>query len=320
MSGRDRSDLPERLLVAFEDRWRVPPQSEPAAATVDSADTRTPPEASAGEVIASRWTLQRSNDVEHARTSAADEYTVGIALKSTHVHFRSDSVNFNGQIFPGSTQVTAPGESAKAVFPGGCDVIHLFVQRSMLQRHYEETFGHPFASEIMSATQPVRVSAIERLAKMLVEVQRENLAFASLYVDSVCTAIVARLLETHFSRPALLPASRESTLPGWRLRRATEFIDAHLSEPVRLLDIASSVGLSRMHFAAQFRRATGYSPHTFLLRRRVERAQHLLRHSDMTMLDIAIDCGFRSQSHFTTVFGRVVGDTPRIWRLKTWLA
>jgi AraC-like DNA-binding protein len=98
------------------------------------------------------------------------------------------------------------------------------------------------------------------------------------------------------------------------VKRAIDYIDAHLSEQLSLSDIAQSAGLSRMHFAAQFRAATGMRPHEFLLRRRVERAQTLLMRPRLTSLDVAISTVFRSQAHFTTVFKRLVGETPARWR------
>jgi AraC-like DNA-binding protein len=71
-----------------------------------------------------------------------------------------------------------------------------------------------------------------------------------------------------------------------------------------------------MHFASQFRRATGMRPHEYLLRRRIEHAQQLLLKSRHNVLDVALSCGFRSQAHFTTVFKRLVGETPYCWRMK----
>jgi transcriptional regulator GlxA family with amidase domain len=71
-----------------------------------------------------------------------------------------------------------------------------------------------------------------------------------------------------------------------------------------------------MHFAAQFRSTTGYSPHAYLLRRRIEHAQMLLRSSALSVLDVALSCGFGSHAHFTTVFGRMVGEPPNSWRTR----
>jgi AraC-like DNA-binding protein len=109
-------------------------------------------------------------------------------------------------------------------------------------------------------------------------------------------------------------------LPKWRLKRAIEYVTANLAEPIGLADIATATGLSRMHFAAQFRATTGLRPHDYLLRRRVERAQELLLSSGLPLVDVAFDVGFKTQAHFTTVFGRLVGETPKVWRQRNRLA
>jgi len=103
-------------------------------------------------------------------------------------------------------------------------------------------------------------------------------------------------------------------LQKWRLKRVFEYVDIHLSNKITLLDLAAVAGLSRMHFASQFRMATGLRPHEFILRRRVRQAEELLRNSRMAIVEIALAVGFQTQAHFTTVFKRFAGCTPRQWR------
>lgn len=103
-------------------------------------------------------------------------------------------------------------------------------------------------------------------------------------------------------------------LQKWRLKRVMDYVDEHLSSRLTLLDLAEVAGLSRMHFASQFRAATGLRPHEFLLKRRIQRSEELLRDSGMTIAEIAVNVGFQTQAHFTTVFKRFVGFTPRQWR------
>jgi AraC family transcriptional regulator len=103
-------------------------------------------------------------------------------------------------------------------------------------------------------------------------------------------------------------------LQKWRLKRVIEYVDNHLAAKISLMDLAAVAGLSRMHFASQFRAATGLRPHEYLLRRRIRRAEELLRHSTMAIVEIALTVGFQTQAHFTTVFKRFVGCTPRQWR------
>ena len=94
-----------------------------------------------------------------------------------------------------------------------------------------------------------------------------------------------------------------------------EYIDNHPSGNISLSDLASIAGLSRMHFASQFRAATELRPHEFLLRSRVRRSKDLLRNQTMAIAEIALTVGFQTQAHFATVFKKIVGCTPRQWRV-----
>ena len=104
------------------------------------------------------------------------------------------------------------------------------------------------------------------------------------------------------------------SLQRWRLKRVIEYIDVHLSAKITLSDLAAAAGLSRMHFASQFRMATGLRPHEYLLRRRVRRAEELLQNTTMSIVEIALIVGFQTQAHLTTVFKRFMGSTPGRWR------
>jgi AraC-like DNA-binding protein len=104
-------------------------------------------------------------------------------------------------------------------------------------------------------------------------------------------------------------------LPYWRLRRVTEYVDRSLDERISLATLAQAAGLSRMHFAALFRAATGMRPHDYVMQRRIQRAKELLAGTQTPIVDVALSVGFQTQAHFTTVFKRVVGFTPYRWRV-----
>ncbi len=135
-----------------------------------------------------------------------------------------------------------------------------------------------------------------------------------MYADSICLAIVARLLGRHAGCDLETARLKKNSLQKWRLRRVFDYIEAHLAGQISLQDLANCSGLTRMHFAAQFRAAVGIRPHEYLLRRRIERAQVLLAEPQTSLVDVALGVGFQTQSHFTTVFNRFVGDTPHQWR------
>jgi AraC family transcriptional regulator len=202
------------------------------------------------------------------------------------------------------------------VFESPADVLHLFVSQQVLGECFEDMFDRPHAGEIrIDNPRLVRDPALERLGQALAVSQSDDAALGKVFTDSVSLAIVSRVIARHFT-VAERQTREASALPSWRLSRAIEYVDAHLSESIGLADIANSTGLTRMHFASQFRRATGMRPHEYLLRRRIEHAQHLLLASKHNVLDVALSCGFRSQAHFTTVFKRLVGETPYCWRVK----
>lgn len=134
-------------------------------------------------------------------------------------------------------------------------------------------------------------------------------------LKSIGTALVVRSLALfRGGADILLRKGRRTPMPKWRLNRVVEHIEANLDRSISLSEMADVAGLTRIYFAAQFRRTTGTSPHSFLLRRRVERAKDLLRSSNQPLADVALAVGFSTQAHFTTVFKRHAGDTPHRWR------
>jgi AraC family transcriptional regulator len=112
------------------------------------------------------------------------------------------------------------------------------------------------------------------------------------------------------------PATAMPTgLAPTKLARVLSFIDEHLGEPLPIVRLASVVCMSPFHFARLFKRATGQPPHGYLTARRVERAKELLRNDGLPLVHIAFSVGFQTQGHFTEVFHRYAGLTPRRFRL-----
>ncbi len=99
-------------------------------------------------------------------------------------------------------------------------------------------------------------------------------------------------------------------LAGSVLRRIRVYIDAHIGEHISLDDLARQAGVSRFHFARQFRLSTGESPMGYLRRVRIERSKSILQSRETTIAEVAATLGFSDQSHFTRTFGRLVGVSP----------
>jgi transcriptional regulator GlxA family with amidase domain len=100
----------------------------------------------------------------------------------------------------------------------------------------------------------------------------------------------------------------------FHLRRARDLMDRHFAEPLDLDVMAAAAGFSRYHFARTFRAAYGETPAHYLTRRRVERAQDLLRTTSMTVTDICHTVGFASLGTFSRTFTTLVGSRPSAYR------
>jgi AraC family transcriptional regulator len=105
-----------------------------------------------------------------------------------------------------------------------------------------------------------------------------------------------------------------SPLPGCRLRRVTEYIQENLDKDLTLTELASVVYMSPYHFARLFKCSTGLPPHQFVIRQRIFRARSCLGRQELSISQISRMVGFRTPSHFTTVFRRTLGLTPGAYR------
>jgi AraC-like DNA-binding protein len=98
------------------------------------------------------------------------------------------------------------------------------------------------------------------------------------------------------------------------LRRAHDHIDRHFAEPLDLDEIAGIAGVSKYHFVRSFRMTYGETPMRYLTRRRIERAQDLLRAANLTVTEICMLVGFSSLGSFSARFSQLVGESPTAYR------
>jgi transcriptional regulator GlxA family with amidase domain len=91
-------------------------------------------------------------------------------------------------------------------------------------------------------------------------------------------------------------------------------VDAHLGVSSDLATLAGVAGVSIHHFARGFKQSAGVTPHHYLTQKRVERAQDLLAHTDLSLSEIALAVGFSDQSHLARHFRQMLGVTPGQFR------
>jgi AraC family transcriptional regulator len=154
------------------------------------------------------------------------------------------------------------------------------------------------------------------LLQLLLTLEREidcPSPMSPLYAETAGQMVAVHLLR-HYTNTSL-PINRDDrSLSPAQIRRVTDYVREHLTQALTLEELAAQTGYSAYHFARLFRQAVGESPHQFVVRQRIEQAQHLLRQTDTPISQIAVTTGFAHQSHLTHAFRRLLGVTPRAYR------
>jgi AraC family transcriptional regulator len=151
----------------------------------------------------------------------------------------------------------------------------------------------------------LRSQFVEQLARALID-NRHG-------IDRRFARCIAQTLAVHIAQFER-SQTKINALAKWRLSRVEEYVKVNFRGPISLLDLANAAGLSRMHFAAQFRAATGYRPNEYLTHYRIENAKSSLSETASSIAEIALDAGYSSQAYFSTAFKRLTGQTPARWR------
>jgi AraC family transcriptional regulator len=134
-----------------------------------------------------------------------------------------------------------------------------------------------------------------------------------LYAQTTAQMLAVHLLR-HYTQPVIDIKEYAQRLTHQQIKRVTDFVLAHLSQELSLETLAQQIGFSAYYFARLFRETTGETPHQFVLRQRIKRAQHLLKETHESLAQVALESGFANQSHLTQVFRRHLGLTPRAYR------
>lgn len=134
-----------------------------------------------------------------------------------------------------------------------------------------------------------------------------------LYVESLANVLAVHLLRQYSTAQPRI-ALYEGGLGDRKILQISEYIHAHLDQSIKLADLADVAGMSQFHFSRLFKRSMGISPHQYLLQQRLEQAKQLLKGSKLAIAEIALQCGFNSQSHLSKHFREAIGMTPSDYR------
>lgn len=191
--------------------------------------------------------------------------------------------------------------------------VHFYLSRACLDEIADEASA-PRIDELryrpaVAHDDPV----IRRLSSALLPFFGKPEEAAGLFFDHVMLAIGAHVASRYGGMRAAMQGSKGGLSP-WQESRAKEMLSARLTNDGSLAMIASECKLSPRHFTRAFRQSVGVAPHRWLMEYRVNAAKSLLPDARVPLAQVAIECGFADQSHFTRVFTAITGSSPGAWR------
>jgi AraC family transcriptional regulator len=219
---------------------------------------------------------------------------------------------------PGSVSLTTCGHADRlrwrSLTPVPAESLHLYIPqhffssvREEYQRAGAPARAHPlnslsFSDQVISQVALSVADAIQNGAP-------------DLYAQSAAQFLAAHLLSAQSGWP---DPSQDKRSPGKlsnrRLAHVLEYMNAYYAEPLSLDQLAREACVSRFHFGRLFKELVGVTPHRYLVKVRLDAAASLLNDTDLSVLDIAISCGYGSAAHFTAAFHRRFFQTPSSYR------
>lgn len=195
---------------------------------------------------------------------------------------------------------------------GPIQVSHVFLTEERLQSCADQIAGGSSVDLLARVGFEDPIAA--RLMEMLGREAAQPDPSARLFVEQATDLLCTQLVRGHSSFGQLNLPQTKGGLAEWQIKKVTAYMREHLGEPIGLDELAGLAGLSRFHFCTAFRKATGRTPHDWLVALRVERARHLLADSELRITDIALAVGYETPSSFAASFRKVVGITPTDYR------
>jgi AraC family transcriptional regulator len=265
--------------------------------------------------------------LEAARCRAAPAFELNLPALTHHRLFlftrppeeldlRYEGVKRNVPPPAGSISLMPAGCPARVRSSGCKDELHIFLELGLVARVAAEAFG---IDPARLTVPPLDGLDLPHLRAAMGAVGAELTAGAAggrLAAESLGNVLAVHLIR-HVLAPRRLARRPDGSLPRGRLRAVVGYIEDHLDASLSLEQMAAVAHLSVYHFAHQFKRATGLPPYQYVIMRRVERAQQLLRKGGLSLAEIAARAGFPDQSTFGRHFKRLVGVTPGQFRMHT---
>jgi len=247
------------------------------------------------------------NSHDRMRYERSDGHTLSCYLRGGSDTRRVDLGGVAGR--PGALCIMPQGASSEWEIGNQSEFVHLYLADEELRHLFSETFDRDARLMLLpEATFDHAPGLANSLAQLAVATRAGN----PLLAEQAIVCVVEQLFTDPRHGGERRPVLRGGLAPTLR-RRLVDYIEANLSQPIRLKELAAIADLSEFHLQRMFQLTCGVSPYNFIMSRRIDRARRMLAGTE-PIAQIAAACGFSSQSHLTRLFKATTGTTPFAYR------
>jgi AraC family transcriptional regulator len=253
-----------------------------------------------------------------ATCSYGNEHAIYLSLASCPVRLlqKKGGKTYTGLYGKGDIAITPAGMPLFAHWDRDDHYLEIQLASHFLQTVARETLAMDADQLELMPEFRARDPQLESIAMLLLAELNQTHLGSRLYIESLTNLLAVHLLRQYATTKPTLPIY-SGGLPEHQLLQVIEYVDEHLDQDIKLIELATLLDMSQFHFSRLFKQSLGTSPYQYLLCQRIERAKQLLKQTDAPITEIAFQCGFNSHSHLSKQFRQTTGVTPTAYRMNS---
>ncbi|MDR0788371.1 MAG: AraC family transcriptional regulator [Gemmatimonadota bacterium] len=266
------------------------------------------------------WTdlfAAETDEAPHEALHGAVQSIWIVTADTPNVISRSDSSSYSRSkgILPQQViSITPSGDVVCDELGSPLKARHLYLRQKFVDDVADEVFRDTSERRVIRAAFGTEDPVLSHLMKAI-QVTLEEPAFGNrLKVDYLTQALATHLLTRHSIVGRSFHPVPDGVFNANQISLIMDYIGDNLTSDMNIGELAGLIGVGRSQFVQRFKATVKMTPHNFVLRRRIKKAQKLLADRVLSYTSIAFQCGFSDQSHFIAVFRRFMGVTPRQYR------